>query len=274
MRGKIEGNSISLTLPWGTDLTSLEPQITISEEARITERQEKLSFSVPMKYVVTAQSGMEKIYTVTLTEQPVSGENQITGFYYGSIAGTIDQNRGTIRLEVPMGTDLKKLTPKVQVSEFAQVYPASGEEVDFSGSQPVEYTVTAQNGSTNTYEVTVVTVDVGENPHTDSMISLRNNIIKRYETQASDDWEWMNVGFFKHEKLAKEDTGKSPRRAGSLCERRHCRSWMWSSNVAMTNLDRTIMMLTACGIDASKSGRLYHKRRSVCRFQWRADLAI
>lgn len=46
VRGKIEGNSISLTLPWGTDLTSLEPQITISEEARITERPEKLSFSV------------------------------------------------------------------------------------------------------------------------------------------------------------------------------------------------------------------------------------
>ena len=249
VRGKIEGNSISLTLPWGTDLTSLEPQITISEEARITERPEKLSFSVPMKYVVTAQSGMEKIYTVTLTEQPVSGENQITGFYYGSIAGTIDQNRGTIRLEVPMGTDLKKLTPKVQVSEFAQVYPASGEEVDFSGSQPVEYTVTAQNGSTNTYEVTVVTVDVGENPHTDSMISLRNNIIKRYETQASDDWEWMNVGFFKHEKLAKEP-GSLP--AGLEAYVRKALSKLdVVSNVAMTNLDRTIMMLTACGIDAS-----------------------
>lgn len=246
----INGDQITLTLPYGTDLAKCIPEIQISEDAKLIQSPSSLVFNRELTYVVQAQNKTTKTYKVTLKETPISDANQILSFSYGSIKGSIDQNQGTIRLEVPMGTNLKKLVPKVQVSEFAEVYPASGEEVDFSGTSPVEYTVTAQNGTTNTYRVTVVLVSVGENPYKDSMISLRNNIISRYETSASDDWEWMNFGFYK-----KVTQKKTPGSLPSDLEA-HVRTKLakldTTSSVAMTNLDRTIMMLTACGIDASK----------------------
>lgn len=246
----INGDQITLTLPYGTDLSKCTPEIQISEDATLIQKPSLLAFNQTLTYVVQAQNKSTKTYQVILKETPISDENQILSFSYGSIQGTIDQNQGTVRLEVPMGTDLKKLTPKVQVSEFAEVYPASGAEVDFSGTTPVEYTVTAQNGVTNTYRVTVVLVDTGENPYKDSIISLRNNIINRYETTASDDWEWMNLGFYKGV-TQKKTPGSLPKDLEN-----HVREKLakldTTSSVAMTNLDRTIMMLTACGIDASK----------------------
>lgn len=246
----INGDQITLTLPYGTDPSKCTPEIQISEDATLIQKPASLAFNQMLTYVVQAQNKDTKTYQLTLKETPISGANQILSFAYGSIQGTIDQNQGTIRLEVPQGTNLKKLTPKVQVSEFAEVYPASGAEVDFSGTSPVEYTVTAQNGVTNTYRVTVVLVDMGENPYKNSMVSLRNNIIDRYETKASDDWEWMNLGFYKGV-TQKKTPGSLPKDLEN-----HVREKLakldTTSSVAMTNLDRTIMMLTACGIDASK----------------------
>lgn len=140
----INGDQITLTLPYGTDPSKCTPEIQISEDATLIQKPASLAFNQTLTYVVQAQNKNTKTYQVTLKETPISGSNQILSFAYGSIQGAIDQNQGTIRLEVPMGTNLKKLTPKVQVSEFAEVYPASGAEVDFSGTSPVEYTVTAQ----------------------------------------------------------------------------------------------------------------------------------
>ena len=243
-------NRISLTLPYGTELKTVEAEIQVSEKAKITEQPASLEYNKELSYTVTAENGTKKTYIVVLTREEISQENLILEFSYGSRKGIIDQNQGTIRLEMPVGTDLKKLAPKVLVSEFAEVYPASGAEVDFSGTTPVEYTVTAQNGITNTYRVTIVLVDTGENPYKDYMVRLRDNIIDRYETTASDDWEWMNLGFYK--RVVQDKTpGALP--AGL---EKHVREKLekldTTSNVAMTNVDRTIMMLTANGIDASK----------------------
>ena len=75
---------------------------------------------------------------------------------------------------------------------------------------------------------------------------VRDNIITRYRSEANDDWEWMDLGFYENRpenyntsdhtfdiaaKLAKLDT---------------------TTNVAMTEFDRTIMMLTARGFDCTK----------------------
>ncbi len=247
-KGIINGDQISLTLPYGTDLTQAITDIRISEEAALTEQPEQLAYGTPLSYVVKAQNGNTRNYTVVLTEQEASDENRILRFSYGSTQGIIDQNQGTIVLEIPDGTDVTALKPNIQLSEFATVYPASGEAQDFSGEEPVSYVVTSQSGVTNTYQVKIQFVSVGENTYKASMEKLLENIIARYRTSASDDWEWMNLGFYEgikrepspdnlpaglglHSRIAKLDT---------------------SSGVAMTDFDRTIMMLTALGIDASK----------------------
>ena len=65
----------------------------------------------------------------------------------------IDQIARAISFLLPAETDVTQLVPTIEVSEGATVEPASGVAQDFSN--PVTYTVTAQNGTTAVYTVTV-----------------------------------------------------------------------------------------------------------------------
>lgn len=49
--------------------------------------------------------------------------------------------------------DLKELVPTIKISANSTVNPASGSKVDFSG-EPVQFTVTAEDGTKNIYKVT------------------------------------------------------------------------------------------------------------------------
>ncbi|MBX4200812.1 DUF5018 domain-containing protein [Candidatus Parcubacteria bacterium] len=69
------------------------------------------------------------------------------------VVATVDNTNHTITLTVPKGTDVKKLSPTIQVSDYATVSPASGSEQDFT--KPVTYVVTAEDGTKQTYVVTV-----------------------------------------------------------------------------------------------------------------------
>lgn len=67
---------------------------------------------------------------------------------------TIDNEALTVTISVSEEqTDLKLAPTIIAISNFAQVTPRINEEQDFS--TPVIYTVTAENGETNTYTVTV-----------------------------------------------------------------------------------------------------------------------
>jgi hypothetical protein len=83
--------------------------------------------------------------------------NKITSFKIGEALGSIHETEQVIDVFVPAGTDLKALTPVVTVSSNASVYPPSGTEVNFS--HPVSYTVTAENGVSQSYKVTVLAED-------------------------------------------------------------------------------------------------------------------
>ena len=71
----------------------------------------------------------------------------------------IDYEKMTITVNVPFGTDVTALTPEIEISAGASVSPASGEAQDFS--QPVKYTVTAEDSKT-TREYTVTLTVGGE----------------------------------------------------------------------------------------------------------------
>jgi hypothetical protein len=83
----------------------------------------------------------------------LSSAKAITDFMVDGIAGTIDEGAKTISAEVPNGTDLTALSPTVVISAKASVSPASGASQDFSN--PITYTVTAEDGSTVGYTVTI-----------------------------------------------------------------------------------------------------------------------
>jgi len=78
--------------------------------------------------------------------------NYITAF---TISGQIDETvieANTIALTMPSDTDLSSLTPAI-THTGASINPASGVAQNFTG--PVTYTVTALNGNTRSYTVTV-----------------------------------------------------------------------------------------------------------------------
>ncbi len=89
-------------------------------------------------------------------EEPAkSSKKDIISFEIGDARGVFDQieNNTTISLIVPADSDLSKLTPVITVSDGATVSPASGVENNFTN--PVTYTVTAENGDIRHFTVNV-----------------------------------------------------------------------------------------------------------------------
>ena len=66
-----EAGSISLTLPHGTDLKSIEPSITLADGAKI-DKTGAQDFTSPVSYTVTSPDGKDtKTYTVTIQAQDI-----------------------------------------------------------------------------------------------------------------------------------------------------------------------------------------------------------
>ncbi|PZX13546.1 uncharacterized protein DUF5018 [Breznakibacter xylanolyticus] len=147
--------TVWLSVPYGTDRGSLTPDIVVSPEASVVpESGITVSLSKPRTYVVTSQSGSSAEWTVTVTEEPNS-DNDILNFYIASQVGesTIDTDAHTINIIMPHWCDVSRLTPVVIVSDNADIDPKSGLTTDFS--LPVVYAVTAEDGSTLKWIVTV-----------------------------------------------------------------------------------------------------------------------
>lgn len=235
--GTISGKTVSIEIPYAEDLSKLTPVIEISEFATITK---PTSLQVGANtYTVTSESGKAQTWTVNITRAAVATGNQIVSFRYGSVEAVIDQALGTITMELPAGSSTT-FAPVVVVSPYATVSPVSGAKQNFAS--PVKYTVTSQSGTTNTYTVTVkVAATAAENEYKSKMESLVQKAITRYRSSATDDWEYMNIGFY-DKKLNNMDTKTISERIAKLDS---------TTNVAMTNLDRKIMTLTANGIDCS-----------------------
>lgn len=145
----IDGTDITLTLPYGTDLTRLAPEITHSGVEIDPASDSEQDFSTPVTYTVSAQDGSTKEYTVTI-HTAASDQKEITAL---EINGVKAQINGTqIALTLPSGTDLRALDPQI-THTGSSVEPASGDTQDFR--LPVKYTVTAADGSSQEYTVIV-----------------------------------------------------------------------------------------------------------------------
>lgn len=96
--------------------------------------------------------------TVT-TPAAKSSEKTITSFAFSGlkpgISGVFDSVNHTITFTVPSDVDITSLAPIISIPDGATISPASGAFQDFTN--PVTYTVTAQDGSTQAYTIIVNT---------------------------------------------------------------------------------------------------------------------
>lgn len=244
-----DSSTVTVEVPYGTDLTALQPEIEVSEFAMISPAsgaQQDFSKGA-VSYTVTAENGSKKTYQVTVAAVAADADTRILSFSYQGMAGTIDTAAGTVKLEVPAGTNLTSLAPTITVAATSSISPASGVAQDFSNGA-VTYTVTAQSGATQTYQVEIThsAADV-DKALVERMETLLDKIITRYKTTStnkSDDWEFMNIGFYDHITRAPGDALPT---GFDVAERA-----LNLSRTKMTDYERGIMMFTALGIDATK----------------------
>ena len=243
-----DGAKITVTIPYATKWDSLKSAYTCSYDATVIKPQNEdfvNSEKTPLKYTVKAEDGTTtKEYLVTVKKIPAATDNKLIAFDFGNLKGTIDHDKGTVKLELPSGSS-KTFTPTITLPQFATVSPASGVAQDFTN--PVTYTVTAQNGATKTYQVTVTVVaQAATNPRKAEMQGLLDRIISKYRKSASDDWEWMNLGLYDLKKGYTEPNTKDGFDIASIISKRKL-----GPNGLMTDLDRVTLMLTARGYDCS-----------------------
>jgi hypothetical protein len=165
--GIIDENAktITVTVPHGTNVTTLTAMFTttglnvkvgaIVQVSGMTAN----NFTSPVAYVVTAADGSTTAYTVTVTVSS-SFAKAITAFSFISPAttGNIDENAKTIDIAVPYGTNVTALVAtftttgaSVKVGATAQVSGTTANNF----TNPVIYTVTAADSTTESYIVTV-----------------------------------------------------------------------------------------------------------------------
>ncbi|WP_199271494.1 hypothetical protein [Cellulophaga sp. L1A9] len=147
--GTINGTTIDVVLPEGTDVTALTPEIIHTGASITPESETSQDFSNPVIYTVTAQNQTIQEYTVALTVEGNEAKD-ITDFAIDGVDGIITGTN--ISVTLPAGTDVTALSSTV-THTGASVNPTSGVAQDFTS--PVEYTVTAADGTTKVYTVTV-----------------------------------------------------------------------------------------------------------------------
>ncbi|WP_182302646.1 S-layer homology domain-containing protein [Cohnella cholangitidis] len=107
-----------------------------------------------MNLTFTFGSGTTLSLPVTVMDSTPSAAKAITAFSFASLSanGTVNEADHTVSVKVPYGTDVTSLTPTI-AHTGASISPDSGVAQNFTN--PVTYTVTAADGSTHNYVVTV-----------------------------------------------------------------------------------------------------------------------
>ena len=185
VKGVISGSNISLTVPAGTNVTSLVSNFSVSDKATVkvgstaqVSGTTSNDFISPVTYTVTAEDGTTKSYKVTVTlaqAQTKSAAKDITSFAFvnPSVLGKISDT--IIDLIVPAGTNVTSLVPTFTSSALSTV--KIGSTIQVSGtsvnnfSNALEYIVTAEDGTSKSYLV-IVTVSSAPKSSSKDLLSF------------------------------------------------------------------------------------------------------
>jgi Domain of unknown function (DUF5018) len=148
---------ITAVVPPTADVSKLIPSISVSLKAKVLPDSGKVQdFTNAVTYTVTAEDGTSANYQVTVSRTKFSVKD-ITEFSFAdfspAIVAKIDAATKTITATLPSTADLTKLKPTIKISDRATINPATGTVTDFS--KAVNFTVTAEDASTQVYAVTI-----------------------------------------------------------------------------------------------------------------------
>lgn len=87
------------------------------------------------------------------TPEVLSSLKEMSSFKISNLNGIINSDDKTVQLNLSKSADLSALSPTISISDKATVSPASDAVQDFTN--PVTYTLTAEDGSTAAYTVSV-----------------------------------------------------------------------------------------------------------------------
>jgi hypothetical protein len=146
--------TITVTVPYGTDLTAMTATATHTGDSISPDPAAAKSYAGPVSYRVSAADGSTQDYTVTVTVMSDTAK-AITAFSITnpvSAEGVIDEAAKTVTVTVPYGTDLTAMTATA-THTGASISPDPAAERSYA--DPMSYTVTAEDGTTQNYTVTV-----------------------------------------------------------------------------------------------------------------------
>lgn len=160
--GIIIGTSITLKLPYKTpSLNDLVAKFTTNGIKVEVGGRVQLSgitpnnFDIPVRYVVTAEDNSFEVYTVTVS-RAMTADKDFLSFSINGVDGVIGYD--SISLELPIGTDLSRLTADFIISGV-NVFIGNVQNEQISGetfndfTAPLFYTVVAGDGSIKAYRV-------------------------------------------------------------------------------------------------------------------------
>lgn len=149
--------TITMTLPSGTDLKNVKPEIRLPESASITPASgSTVDFSNgPVTFKVVSTNGAHRTYTVSIAAY---GDPKILSFSIGDKLGVVDEVAKTIKIEIgSQDGNLSNLAPSFVIAEGTTVDVASGVARNFTS--PKVYTILSNNGYTaKQYTVTVTQI--------------------------------------------------------------------------------------------------------------------
>ena len=154
-------NQIEGVLPFQVDENNVKLDVLISEKATISPDPASITaLTGPIEFIVTAENGDENKYVVAIDGE-LSPENSMVSFELTTnIFETmvdINEETGAINQRVLPDTDLTSVSSTVVISEKATISPDPESISDFTN--PVAFTVTAENGETREYVVTLELMD-------------------------------------------------------------------------------------------------------------------
>lgn len=147
-------HTVDFTVTYSSCLNALAPNVFLSPGATIISgASSSQDFTSPVSYTIRSQSGLSQVWTIRGVAANAVSFGDIISLSVNEQTGEtlINPAAHTATFYVEGNTDVSALIPYVEVSPGASVSPASGTRVNFTN--PVTYTVTAQNGSIEQWTV-------------------------------------------------------------------------------------------------------------------------
>lgn len=154
---EIKDNEVNGVVPYMIDDLDIALAITISDKATVTPDPSTItSIKDPTNFIITAENGEKKNYVVNIKRE-LSPENEIVSFQIKTdlfkTNVDIDNETGKINQRVLPNTMLTSIETTGVISDRATISPDPKTISDYRN--PITFTVTAENGESKEYLVTL-----------------------------------------------------------------------------------------------------------------------